>query len=76
MSRRFSILAFFSVCAVVVASSITRAVDWLIGLMPVEAPRFAFAGDFVPAQASHSYADPMVQRHEAGTSRRAAARGI
>lgn len=75
--------ALMTLCAAAVVRGVDRAIvgiargiDYLLSAMPAAAPRFALSGEPVPFEHSSGYADPNVERHEAGISRRAAARHI
>jgi hypothetical protein len=53
-----------------------RTINFILSAFPASPPALALAGDFEPVSSFRTFADPHVERHEAGASRRAAARGI
>lgn len=71
-----SIIACVALCAAAVVHAVERAIDYGLGLMPVTPPRLFFAGERVALGGFVGFADPHVERHEAGMSRRAAMRAI
>jgi hypothetical protein len=79
----YIVCAGICVCAAVVVSTaervidvFTEAIDWMLGILPVEAPSFAFPDERISNEGFGGFADPHVERHEAGMARRAACRGI
>jgi hypothetical protein len=71
-----SVCACFALCAVVIVNTIERAIDWFLGVLPYQAPAFAFSDDPINHTGVRAAVDPQVERHEAGMSRRAAHRHI
>lgn len=71
-----SVIACMAVCAAAIVHAVERAIDWGLNILRPMAPTFNFGGELAPAGSESWFADPHVERHEAGTSRRAAARGI
>lgn len=72
----YRVCACFALCAVVVVWAFERAFEFVLGVLDPRPPRIVFGGDLQPTPAFATFADPHVDRHEAGMSRRAALRGI
>lgn len=68
-------ISFASRAASAVASTILFAIE-LIGSPFASSPRFAFDGPAAPLSLGEGWSDVRVERHEAGTSRRSAARNV
>jgi hypothetical protein len=80
--RRSYLWAFAALACtafVAIGQSIALGITRLFEIaFPPEAPQFAFAGGFETPRilSALTFGDPHADRHEAGQSRRAAARGI
>lgn len=74
------LISGFCVClmlsAAIVRSYFEHFVRWAFSVMQAQAPALAFAGAPAGSCGLIAAADPMIERHEAGQFRRAAARGI
>jgi hypothetical protein len=74
ISIGLSMIACMALAAGAVVHGVERFIDWGLSLLPVTAPAFAIGGDLEPTPTFSTFADPRVQRHEAGLARLGAVR--
>lgn len=70
------IISCMALCAITVVRAVEAVIDWGLRVLPIDLPSFDFTDQLQPLPAFATYADPRVDRHEAGISRRAAARHV
>lgn len=71
-----NVVGCMALCAAVLVRTIEALIDWGLRVLPLDPQVFSFGSDLQPVPAFSTFADPRVDRHEAGASRRAAARHI